>query len=44
MILILFMLEVGKQDKEVVMEYNIGHQVVFMKENGKMIKQMGMEE
>lgn len=38
------MLEDGKQDKEVVMEYNIGHQVVYMKVNGKMIKQMDMEE
>lgn len=38
------MLEDGKQDKEVDMEYSIGHQEGFMKENGKMIKQMDMEE
>lgn len=38
------MLADGRPVKEVVMEYNIGHQVVFMKENGKMIKQMDMEE
>ena len=38
------MLEAGKQDKEVAMEYSIGLLAVFMKENGKMIKQMDMEE